>query len=82
LDGNLQAAFIEHIAHLTSKDYAAIPGDLVKLGFISAGMEQLASEAGVVEVLTSVYSQLAGGNTKIDNGYCIYELKYSLMFCD
>jgi hypothetical protein len=37
-------------------------------------MEQLASEAGVVEVLTSVYSQLAGGNTKIDSGYCIYEL--------
>ncbi len=25
LDGNIQAAFIEHIAHLTSRDYAAIP---------------------------------------------------------
>jgi hypothetical protein len=61
LDSNIQATFITHIAHLTSKDYAAIPDDLVKLGFIAAGKESMAREAGVVEVLTSVYGQLAGG---------------------
>lgn len=61
LDTNLQASFIDHIAHLTSKDYAAIPQDLVKLGFITAGKEKLVEEAGVVTALTSVYSQLAGG---------------------
>ena len=46
---------------MTSKDYAAIPKDLVKLGFITAGKEKLVEEAGVITALTSVYSQLAGG---------------------
>jgi hypothetical protein len=31
--------FIEHIAHLTAKDYAKVPADLVKLGFVPAGKE-------------------------------------------
>lgn len=56
LDPDLQAAFIEHIAHLTSKDYARVPADLVKLGFIPAGKEAVALESGVVSVLAEVYT--------------------------
>jgi hypothetical protein len=38
LQPDLQLAYIEHIAHLTSKDYAKLPADLVKLGFVPAGI--------------------------------------------
>ena len=34
LDGDLQLTLIEHVAHLTSKDYAEIPRDLLLLDFI------------------------------------------------
>ena len=34
---------------------------LVKLGFIPAGYEEVALEAGVVEVLSDVYTSFAGG---------------------
>ena len=61
LDSNIQATFLNHIAHLTSKDYKKVPGDLVKLGFIAPGKEQVTEEAGVVQVLDAVYTKLAGG---------------------
>ena len=35
--------------------------DLVRLGFITVGSERVAEEAGVAQVLASVYSKLAGG---------------------
>jgi predicted unusual protein kinase regulating ubiquinone biosynthesis (AarF/ABC1/UbiB family) len=68
LQPDLQLSYIEHIAHLTSKDYASVPMDLVKLGFIPKGMEKAALEDGVVQVLTEVYTKFAsgGGAAKID----------------
>lgn len=47
---NLQLSFIEHIAHLTSHDYAKVPEDLVKLGFVPPGMEEVVRSSGTVEV--------------------------------
>eukprot|EP00667_Euglena_gracilis_P002614 EG_transcript_2617 len=58
---NLQLSFIEHIAHLTSHDYAKVPEDLVKLGFVPPGMEEVVRSSGTVEVLTRVYSTWASG---------------------
>ena len=68
LSPDLQLTFIEHVAHLTSRDYKKVPEDLVKLGFIPAGYEEVALEAGVVEVLSDVYTSFAGGGgaAKID----------------
>ena len=68
LDPDLQISFIEHIAHLTSRDYEKVPSDLVKLGFVPAGKEALIQESGVVSVLAEVYSEFArgGGANKID----------------
>ena len=37
---DLQMDYIQHIAHLTSRDYANIPADLVKLGFVPTGMKE------------------------------------------
>uniref|UniRef100_A0A7S4F554 Protein kinase domain-containing protein n=1 Tax=Chrysotila carterae TaxID=13221 RepID=A0A7S4F554_CHRCT len=68
LEPELQLRFLEHVAHLTAKDYAAVPADLVALGFVPANMEEAATSEGVVEALTDVYSQWAGGGgaSKID----------------
>ena len=76
LQPDLQLTFIEHIAHLTSRDYAKVPQDLVKLGFIPKGYEEVAKEAGVVDVLSQVYTQFAGGGgaAKIDVNAVIGEL--------
>jgi len=76
LKPDLQLSYIEHIAHLTSKDYARVPSDLVKLGFVPDGKQDAIEEAGVVDVLTSVYSQFAGGGgaAKIDVNKVISEM--------
>jgi ABC1 atypical kinase-like domain len=76
LPADLQADYIIHIAHLTSKDYAEVPDDLVKLGFVPRGKEKEMTEAGVVDVLTSVYTQFAGGGgaAKVDVSKVISEL--------
>jgi predicted unusual protein kinase regulating ubiquinone biosynthesis (AarF/ABC1/UbiB family) len=68
VEGELQITFLEHIAHLTSRDYPAIPGDLVRLGFVPEGQEEAIAQAGVAEVLGTLYAQLAGGGgaKKID----------------
>ena len=65
---DLQFDFLEHVAHLTAQDYAAVPNDLVALGFVPVGMEEQIQSDGVVETLTSVYQQWAGGGgvAKID----------------
>ena len=39
IDPDLQTSLIEHVAHLTAKDYAKVPSDLVKLGFVPKGGE-------------------------------------------
>ena len=66
---DLQLAFLEHVAHLVSEDYAAVPADLIALGFVPPGMESaLEDNPQVVETLATVYSQWAGGGgvAKID----------------
>ena len=76
LQPDLQLSYIEHIAHLTSKDYAKVPGDLVKLGFVPEGKQKAVLEAGVVDVLSSVYTKFAGGGgaAKIDVNQVISEM--------
>lgn len=36
LDEELQLTLIEHVAHITARDYAKLPADLVRLGFVPA----------------------------------------------
>ena len=57
-------------------DYAKVPQDLVKLGFIPQRMEALAADSGVVEILAGIYSRWAkgGGAAKVDVGQVITEL--------
>eukprot|EP00669_Euglena_mutabilis_P002756 TRINITY_DN13477_c0_g1_i1.p1 TRINITY_DN13477_c0_g1~~TRINITY_DN13477_c0_g1_i1.p1 ORF type:complete len:380 (-),score=136.14 TRINITY_DN13477_c0_g1_i1:277-1416(-) len=57
----LQLTFIEHIAHLTSKDYRRVPEDLVKLGFVPPGLEDAVRSSNTVEVLVRIYSTWASG---------------------
>ena len=61
LDSELRLTLIEHVAHIVARDYAAIPADLVKLGFVPAGQEQAALSSGVVDLLTETYSKRAEG---------------------
>ena len=61
LDKELRLTLIEHVAHIVARDYAAIPADLVKLGFVPAGQEQAALSSGVVDLLTYTYSKRAEG---------------------
>ena len=61
LDSDLQMTLIEHVAHLTSGDYAEIPRDLLLLGFIPQSKANLIEDSGVVEVLADIYSQWTAG---------------------
>lgn len=61
LDKNLQLTLIEHMAHLTSGDYAEVPRDLLLLGFIPESKAHLIKDSGVVEVLADVYGQWTAG---------------------
>lgn len=77
LNPDLQLSFIEHIAHLTSKDYEKVPSDLVKLGFVPPGKEALIQSSGVVPVIAEVYGEFAkgGGATKIDVSAVVSKLQ-------
>ena len=68
LDADLQLTLIEHVANLVARDYAKVPDDLVKLGFVPPGAEGAVRSAGVVEYLTDTYSTWAsgGGAAKFD----------------
>ena len=61
LDTDLRLTLIEHVAHIVARDYAKIPADLVRLGFVPAGQEQAALSSGVVDLLTYTYSKRAEG---------------------
>ncbi|KAK7240404.1 hypothetical protein SO694_00115055 [Aureococcus anophagefferens] len=61
LDEDLRLTLIEHAAHLAALDYAKVPGDLVRLGFVPKGGEDAAADAGVVDLLTRAYSKRAEG---------------------
>ena len=65
---DIQLTMIEHVAHLTAKDYAKVPNDLVELGFVPRGSESVVVENGVVDYLTRVYSAWGsgGGAAKLD----------------
>jgi len=68
ISSDLQLTFIDHIAHLVSKDYEEVPADLVKLGFVPSGKEDTILSSGVVMVLAEIYGEFAkgGGASKID----------------
>ena len=57
----LQLTLIEHMAHLTSRDYAEVPRDLYLLGFIPQDKEKVVEDSGVVEVLADIYGQWTDG---------------------
>jgi len=61
LDSNLQLTLIEHMAHLTSADYAEIPRDLLMLGFIPQDKADLIQDSGVVETLADIYGAWTKG---------------------
>jgi len=65
---DLQLTLIEHVAHLTAADYAKVPSDLVKLGFVPDGAEDVVIDNGVVDFLTYTYSTWTsgGGASKLD----------------
>ena len=61
LPSELQLTLIEHMAHLTSADYAEIPRDLLLLGFIPPSKADAIEDSGVVEVLADIYGQWTAG---------------------
>eukprot|EP00531_Pseudo-nitzschia_arenysensis_P000798 CAMPEP_0116142814 /NCGR_PEP_ID=MMETSP0329-20121206/15109_1 /TAXON_ID=697910 /ORGANISM="Pseudo-nitzschia arenysensis, Strain B593" /LENGTH=920 /DNA_ID=CAMNT_0003638075 /DNA_START=232 /DNA_END=2995 /DNA_ORIENTATION=+ len=68
IPSQLQLTLIEHMAHLTSRDYAEIPRDLYLLGFVPADKEDVIEDSGVVDVLADIYGQWTdGGGLKTIN---------------
>lgn len=61
LNPDLQVTLIEHMAHLTSADYAEIPRDLLLLGFIPESKADLIGDSGIVEVLADIYGAWTKG---------------------
>ena len=62
LDTDLQLTPITHMAHLTSRDYAEIPRDLLLLGFIPQNKANLIEDSGIVELLAdTIYGAWTGG---------------------
>lgn len=61
LDPDLQLTLIEHVAHLTSQDYAEIPRDLLLLDFIPADKADLIEDSGVVDILAGIYGAWSKG---------------------
>jgi predicted unusual protein kinase regulating ubiquinone biosynthesis (AarF/ABC1/UbiB family) len=77
MDPELRISYIEHIAHLVAKDYASVPNDLVKLGFVPEGLEEAIESTDAVDVLADVYTQFAGGGgaAKIDVAEVLSEMR-------
>jgi ABC1 atypical kinase-like domain len=61
LDKNLQLTLIEHMAHLTSADYAELPRDLLLLGFVPEDKADVIGDSGVVELLAEIYGAWTSG---------------------
>jgi len=76
MDEGLQMTFIEHVAHLVSRDYEPVPNDLVKLGFVPEGMENDIQQSDVVSVLADIYGRWAdgGGAAGVDVNKFLNEL--------
>jgi predicted unusual protein kinase regulating ubiquinone biosynthesis (AarF/ABC1/UbiB family) len=77
LDKDLQLTLIEHMAHLTSADYAEIPRDLLLLEFIPQDKEHLIDDSGIVEVLADIYGAWTkgGGAATIDVNKVVSQLQ-------
>jgi len=61
IDKQRQLTLIEHMAHLTSADYAEVPRDLLLLGFIPQEKADLIEDSGVVDVLADIYGAWTSG---------------------
>ncbi|MGK3760892.1 MAG: putative unusual protein kinase regulating ubiquinone biosynthesis (AarF/ABC1/UbiB family), partial [Bacillariaceae sp.] len=61
IPSDLQLTLLEHMAHLTSGDYAEVPRDLYLLGFVPADKEDVIEDSGVVDVLADIYGQWTSG---------------------
>lgn len=57
----LQLTLVEHMAHLTSGDYAEVPRDLLLLGFVPEDKADVIEDSGVVEVLANIYGAWTSG---------------------
>ncbi|KAG7373548.1 ABC1 family protein [Nitzschia inconspicua] len=57
----LQLTLIEHMAHLTSRDYEEVPRDLYLLGFVPQDKEKEVESSGVVDVLAEIYGKWTDG---------------------
>jgi len=77
IPGDLRLTFIEHIAHLTAKDYDKVPKDLIALGFVPEGKELEIQDQTAVQAVSNVYTELmrGGGADKIDVGMVMTELQ-------
>jgi hypothetical protein len=77
LPEELQVTLIEHMAHLTSADYAEIPRDLLLLGFIPEDKADSIEDSGVVEVLADIYGAWSngGGAAAIDVNQVVSQLQ-------
>lgn len=58
---SLSTAILQFIAHLVSKDFDAVPGDLDAMGFIPPGKRAAMEDAGVASALGLLFSALARG---------------------
>ena len=58
---DLSAAILRFIAHLVSKDFEAVPGDLDAMGFIPSGKREAMEDSGVARALGLLFSALARG---------------------
>ena len=68
---------VEHMAHLTSADYAEIPRDLLLLGFIPKEKADLIGDSGIVEVLADIYGAWTkgGGAASINVNQVVAQLQ-------
>jgi len=58
-----QQAIIAYITHLLAQDYAAVPQDLIDLGFISEAGRQALEDEVVVRAISAVFRGLASGGS-------------------
>ena len=77
LSSDLQITLIEHVAHLTSGDYAEVPEDLVLLGFVPEKMVERMKEAKIVETLADIYGtwSMGGGANRIDVNSVVNDIR-------
>ena len=75
-------ATVEHMAHLTSADYAEIPRDLLLLGFIPEDKADLIDDSGIVDVLADIYGAWTkgGGAAAINVNEVVAQLQDHLSF--